>query len=142
MSWNISGNAVTQGLVTIKTQDKMGCVINATTVPADIVSFVLTANITNTFTPTLAITKNIDIFMEGVIMTRTTNPEVMAVCYAQGWAANENYMTEKEAIEVTDIGTSFRYKSSITSFDEFKYFTKISNIPSSLPLAITLDSST
>ena len=130
VSWNISGNAVTQGLVTIKTQDKMGCVINATTVPADIVSFVLTANITNTFTPTLAITKNIDIFMEGVIMTRTTNPEVMAVCYAQGWAANENYMTEKEAIEVTDIGTSFRYKSSITSFDEFKYFTKISNIPS------------
>lgn len=31
-------------------------------------------------------------------ITAETNPEQMAVCYAQGWAANPDYMTVKEAI--------------------------------------------
>lgn len=58
---------------------------------------------------------------------KKTNPEVMAVCYAQGWAANENYMTFEEAAAVTDIGTAFK-KNLSTHFDELKYFTGLTSI--------------
>ena len=75
-----------------------------------------------------------------IIMTSESNPAVMEICYLQGWAANENYMTKAEAEAVTDIGTAFSNKMnaygygyggdvvSIKTFDEFKYFTNITNI--------------
>lgn len=61
----------------------------------------------------------------GVIMTTSTNPEVLAVCYAQGWCANADKMTQIEAEAVTTIGTAFRNNSSITHFEEFRYFTSV-----------------
>lgn len=57
-----------------------------------------------------------------VIMTTDTNPEVLAVCYAQGWCANPDSMTYAEAQAVTDIGTVFQNNTSITHFDELQYF--------------------
>lgn len=62
-----------------------------------------------------------------IIMTSTSNPEVMAICYAQGWAANADYMTLKEAQRVTNIGEAFR-SSSIGDFHEFQYFTGVTSI--------------
>ena len=56
-----------------------------------------------------------------IIMTSTSNPEVLAICYAQGWAAHADYMTKKEAEDVTNIGNAFT-GSSIVHFDEFQYF--------------------
>lgn len=126
--WSITGDAVNQGFAKIKSQDKKGCIITITEVPGDIVSFTLTANIRNTFTAALVLEKNIDIFMDGVIMTKTTNPEAMKICFAQGWAANENFMTEEEAAAVTDIGIAFRNNYYLISFEEFKYFTGVTNI--------------
>lgn len=61
-------------------------------------------------------------------VTKRRNPAVMAICYAQGWAANEKYLTFEEAAAVTDIGTAFRV-NTITSFDEFQYFTGVTAIP-------------
>lgn len=58
-----------------------------------------------------------------IIMTSTSNPEVLAVCYAQGWCADANYMTKSEAEVVTSIGIAFRNNTSITHFEEFEYFT-------------------
>ena len=63
------------------------------------------------------------------IMTIETNPEVLAICYAQGWAANADYMTKKEAESVTSIGTVFS-SSSIGDFHEFQYFTSVTSIDS------------
>lgn len=57
-----------------------------------------------------------------IIMTSITNPEVLAVCYAQGWCADENYMTKSEAEAVTSIGTAFVGNTNITHFEEFEYF--------------------
>lgn len=57
-------------------------------------------------------------------VTKEDNPEVMAVCYAQGWAADENLMTFEEAAAVTDIGTAFNNKG-LTHFKEFIYFTGV-----------------
>lgn len=62
-----------------------------------------------------------------VIMTSETNPEVLAICYAQGWCASESKMTLAEASLVTSIGTAFQ-GSNIGDFTEFQYFTSVKEI--------------
>lgn len=56
------------------------------------------------------------------VITSTTNPAVMAICYAKGWAAHEDYMTAAECAAVTSLDDAFK-GSAITSFDELQYFT-------------------
>ena len=77
-----------------------------------------------------------------IIMTSESNPEVMKVCYNQGWAKSPNEMYASEAAKVTSIGTAFESLgnggsasgnsgSNISftfSFDEFKYFTGVDSI--------------
>ena len=79
-----------------------------------------------------------------LIMTSKSNPEVMKVCYNQGWAASPSEMHASEAAKVTSIGTAFQglgqgdsggygYDDSSNisftfSFDEFKYFTGVTSI--------------
>lgn len=53
-----------------------------------------------------------------IIMTSESNNIGMQVCYAQGWAANETYMTKTEAEAVTDIGTAFNYLDSEDGADD------------------------
>lgn len=79
---------------------------------------------------------------EEIIMTSESNPVVMSVCYNQGWAANPDYMTKREAEKVTDIGNAFDGPYSggtyvlpefdsdvfIKTFNELQYFTSISNL--------------
>lgn len=62
-----------------------------------------------------------------VIMTSASNPEVMAICYAQGWCASPDRMLQSEAEAVTSIGTAFR-SSNIVHFDEFEYFTGLTEV--------------
>jgi hypothetical protein len=88
-----------------------------------------------------------------IIMTSESNPEVMKVCYNQGWAASPYEMYASEAASVTSIGTAFEglgqgsssgygeyeyggyssgYGDSSSSFtftfDEFKYFTGVTTL--------------
>ncbi len=77
-----------------------------------------------------------------LIMTSESNPEVMKVCYNQGWAASPSEMHASEAAKVTSIGNAFQglgqgdsasgdSGSNISftfSFDEFKYFTGVTSI--------------
>ena len=72
--------------------------------------------------------KEITITNSNVIMTSTTNPQVLAVCYAQGWCASPDKMTETEAINVLDLGTAFIGKTNITHFEELEYFTGLESI--------------
>lgn len=60
-------------------------------------------------------------------ITKATNPKVMTIVYAQGWAANENYMTFEEAAAVTSVGTVFN-GTDIDGFDEFQYFTGLTSL--------------
>lgn len=60
-----------------------------------------------------------------IIMTSESNPSVMAICFAKGWASHADYMTKKEAEAVTSIGTAFQSNTSVTHFDEFQYFTNV-----------------
>jgi hypothetical protein len=80
---------------------------------------------------------------EEIIITSESNPVVMSVCYNQGWAANPDYMTKREAEKVTDIGNAFAGPYSggtyvlpefdsdvfIKTFNELQYFTSISKLP-------------
>ena len=65
---------------------------------------------------------------EVIIMTSESNAAAMAVCFAQGWAAHADYMTQKEAENVTSIGTAFQSNTAITHFEELKYFTAMTNL--------------
>lgn len=64
-----------------------------------------------------------------IIMTTTTNPEVLAVLYAHGCCTSPDYMTKREAEAVTSMGSGanswFRNNTSITHFEEFQYFCNI-----------------
>lgn len=60
-------------------------------------------------------------------ITKAKNPKVMAICYAQGWAVNENYMTYEEAAAVTSVGTVFNGQD-IDGFDEFQYFIGLTSL--------------
>lgn len=68
-----------------------------------------------------------------IIMTKESNAAVLAVCHARGWCASPDYMTKREAERVTDMsGYPFRANQDLTSFDEFRFFTGISALPSNL----------
>ena len=75
---------------------------------------------------------------ESVLMTSTSNPEVMAICYNQGWAVSPDVMYKTEAQVVTNIGTVFqggsvngvaRPGAAIKTFDELEEFKNIKAIP-------------
>lgn len=84
---------------------------------------------------------------ESVLMTSISNPEVMAICYAQGrtvnvggaiWCESPDVMYKTEAQSVTDIGEAFRGGSAsgivrpganIKSFNELEEFKNIKSIP-------------
>ena len=69
-------------------------------------------------------------------LTIEFNQPLMNIVYNLGLASNANYMTYEEAEAVTDndlnsIITEIKNSSVNVSFDEFKYFTSISNISAS-----------
>ena len=54
--------------------------------------------------------------------------EAERICVAN-WSSDGVGLTYDDAAKVTDIGTKFRDNSVITSFDEFRYFTSVTNVP-------------
>lgn len=56
------------------------------------------------------------------------DPAVEAICVAN-WSSDGIGLTEDDAAAVTSIGTTFKGNTEITSFNEFRYFTKVTSIP-------------
>ena len=82
------------------------------------------------------VSKELSILNPNVIMTDNTNPAVLEVMYNNGLCANSTYMTKQEAEAVTDgsfnpsgtqTGSIFN-DSSITTFNELKYFTGLTQL--------------
>lgn len=86
----------------------------------------LTITYINTGT-SFTINKQIIVMSENLLMTEETNKPVLTVLYNNGLCANSTYMTKAEAANVTNtqLGKIFYGNASITHFDEFQYFTKI-----------------
>lgn len=59
--------------------------------------------------------------------TSETNAPMLAVCYAQGWAAHADYMTKAEAAAVTSIGYAFNRNANIVDFD-LSCFTGVTSV--------------
>ena len=98
----------------------------------------LICKIVKNFNNTVTASAQLAISVAGgnAIMTSITNPEVMAIMYANGLCANENYMTREEAAAVTEQqlkpsgGDSIFYNNKdIKTFKEFKYFVSLIQIP-------------
>ena len=139
VEWELTGDILEYA--NIETFNKERCIIRKTQDAIEEVTGVLTVKIiknVNGSTVSSA-TKTVLCLNPDILMTKTSNPEVMSVMWQAGLCANENYMTKTEAGAVTDIdlqpGTSSstsifcKYGSSIKTFDEFEYFTLLENIP-------------
>ena len=66
--------------------------------------------------------------VDKIIITSISNAPLMAICYAQNWCANADYMLKSEAEAVTDIGIVFRDNTTVSTFNEFKYFTGVTSL--------------
>lgn len=130
VEWEVSGQAVDDGYVELKECVDRICTVTVKAIPVDFSAFKLTAELirehdNNNF---LSVSQEIQLLIPGVIMTKTSNPEVFAVCWRNGWAANENYMTEVDASRIASIANVFRENNEIIHFDEFQYFTGVTAI--------------
>ena len=130
--WSLSGDAFEQGLVAVGAQHKNDCILNVLSTPSDLTTFELKATVKKNYNNqvTATATYSVDLFIPGVIMTKKSNPKVLEICYNAGWCASQEYMTETEAQIVLSIGAVFSYKN-ITHFEEFRYFTSVTEIPNS-----------
>ncbi len=75
-----------------------------------------------------------------IIISKEKNAPVMAVMFSNGLASNEEYMTLAEALAVTQIPALFTNNEDVTKFNEFKYFTNVTEIPDEFAMnAINLE---
>lgn len=135
--WEFTGNSFSNGDVSL---------INATnnSVTVKYINKVifeacsLIAHVTNKNGSNHDVVLPVTITDDSVLMTSTSNPEVIAICYAQGWCASPDVMYKTEAQVVTDIGTAFkggsegnvaRPGSKIKTFNELEEFKNIRSIP-------------
>lgn len=135
--WVLSGTIT--GYAEMYSQDGNTCVVKKTLDSIETIEGTLTARLYSVTTGALkkTVMKAITVLNPDIIMTKVTNPEVLAIMYANGLCANENYMTRNEAASVADIqfnsgttaSTSIFYNKGIKYFDELEYFTGLTSIP-------------
>lgn len=124
--WSVAPNSISNFVELVNLSSEC-CTLKVKSLPADnttvkiIISYEVDATVKSTGSVTLSLV------LPGVIMTNSSNAEVLAVCKAQGWCASDKYMLKSEAESVKSIGTYFN-SCQMTQFDEFKYFTGITNI--------------
>lgn len=92
--------------------------------------------------PYVVYTKDIDLLemADEYPITSAKNAALMSVCYSQGWAENQTFMTEEECAAVTDAmladtvtSVDDTYTSAfvgVSSFNELIYFKGLTTIPS------------
>lgn len=125
--WLLSGESYNNGSISIINSTQTSCTVAYTNkVVFDLCS--ITAIVTNKNGTQFNVSLTITVTDDTVLMTSTSNPEVIAICYAQGWCANSNVMYKQEAQVVTDIGSVFQ-KSNIRTFNELEEFKNIRSIP-------------
>lgn len=121
--WELSGDAVTKGYALLGTtnDEEANIIINKLEESACTLSVKIYRSSDNKLLGTIK--KTVDILVGDVIMTASSNPDIMKICYKNKWAAHSNYMTAVEAAMVTNIGTAFNSSiSPNTTFNEFVHF--------------------
>lgn len=136
--WVLEGDII--NLVEIAFQDTNSCTMNILNSPIDITSgtLILTLKKRVDNSTILVATKALESMIEGAVITKTSNPGVQAALYNAGLVDNENYSLQEEVEKITadqlQPGTShstsifYNQRSTIKNFDEFKYFTGVTEI--------------
>ena len=136
IEWSFTGDLA--NYAEIIDSSESDCTLHITQVATQIVSGTLTAKVIKDWNNSQYSSTYITIQMlsENILMTSTTNPEVMAIMYKAGLAANSTYMTKEEAAAVTELDlvpgdstSSIFYNRSFTHFEEFQAFTGVTKIP-------------
>lgn len=132
-----NGDAVEAGNIVISNSTNTTCTIDY--VNTTIFSLgELVATITNKNQSVFEVRLIITVTDSTVLMTSTSNPEVIAICYEKGWCKSPDVMYKREAQAVEDIGDAFRGGSVgekprpgsfIKTFEEFEEFTGLKSIP-------------
>ena len=130
--WSISGAMTTA--VGILSQDNEKCVMKMLEAPTEIVSGTLTLTLFKKADDSLILSssKELEALMEGVVLTSKVNPIIQAALYSNKLVANEQYSLkdEVEKITATQLKTALRSSNfqQISQFDEFRYFTGVTEI--------------
>ena len=104
------------------TLDNVYC--NSDRVTADV-----TANTNGTFTYPLTDDAHISVVFKSVAENILfADPNVKAICVANWDTNHDGELSKAEAAAVTTLGTVFKNKADITSFDEFQYFTGLTAV--------------
>ena len=104
------------------TLDNVYC--NSERVTADV-----TANTNGTFTYPLTDDAHISVVFKSVAENILfADPNVKALCVANWDTNHDGELSKAEAAAVTTLGTVFKNKTDITSFDEFQYFTGLTAV--------------
>lgn len=117
------------------------CTLRSINEPESSVEGVLTLKLFKVYDDSVIITqtKTVVKLNSNILMTSTTNPEVMTCMVKAGFAANSTYMTKAEAAALSDSdiqsGTGYstsifyKYGSGMKYFPEFKYFNGLTKVP-------------
>jgi hypothetical protein len=133
--WILSGDVIS--VVEIASSDNESCTMRMLDAVTELVDGLLTLNIRKSYDGTLMVstTKELQALLEGVIMTSKTNPLIQAALYSNGLVANETYTFKEEAALITasqlkNALTNIPGMShnTLTQFDEFQYFTGVTEI--------------
>ena len=130
VAWSVS-DTLTAASVTILESDDSHLTIKANNLDAD-VDGTITATLSNNLGSVIkTATKDVTIVNQNLAVSAKSNSALMSAIYSAGLALNEGYMTKAEAAAVDDTGfakISFG-PYNLKTFDEFQYFTGVTEIP-------------
>lgn len=130
VDWIITGTPVTDGYVTIKSQNDSGIVLNVNTIyqDTDTHEINITATINRTDGNIYAIKTVAVITTNSFLFTKYDNAEVVAKMFAANKCASSYGMTKAECEAVTSLGTIFKGDANLKSFNELQYFTGLTSL--------------
>lgn len=124
--WNLTGDSSANGNVIFSDTSNSSVTIRYIE-KVIFESCILSAHVINKNGTVCDIELPITITDESVLMTSTSNPEVISICYAQGWCKSPDVMYKVEAQIVSSIGNVFQ-NSKIKTFNELAEFTNITEL--------------
>lgn len=135
IKWEFSGDLASYAAITYKLNNICKVTLNSDV--SEVSEATLKVTLTKVIGGEISGTVTISAKNENIAITKANNPYVMQAFYKAGLATNENFMTKTECALVTDNdltkdnGFFYKYnvQSSITTFDEFQYFTGLTSIP-------------
>ena len=147
-TWALSGNITSYA--SIASQNNTSCTLSITEAPTEEIAGTLTLNIKPKVGNTVTATKTLKALLPGVVITSKSNAPIQSALYAAGLVAHETYSLQSELEAITEAqlqpGTSYstsifyNNRQSITSFDEFQYFTGLTTVPTYLFYSVNVTS--